>query len=87
LATKRKIGGRRQLADLTIIAQADTLILWHRELIENSSRNLSSVPFRAAEQTCSDHEIAGLQSLRSTPVSRRSVRCLLRGAVVFARFS
>ena len=34
LAVKGKALGRRQLEEVTIIAQADTVLRWHRELIE-----------------------------------------------------
>jgi transposase len=35
LAVKGKVLGRRKLEEVTIIAQADTVLRWHRELIEN----------------------------------------------------
>ncbi len=35
VAAKGKVLGRRQLEEVAIIAQADTILRWHRELIEN----------------------------------------------------
>jgi hypothetical protein len=49
LAVKGKVLGRQQLAKIATIAQADTILRWHRELIEprgnsNSSHNIGRPP-------------------------------------------
>ena len=42
LAVKGKALGRRQLGEVAIIAQADTVLRWHRELIENPEQRSNS---------------------------------------------
>jgi hypothetical protein len=42
LAVKGKALGRRQLGEVATIAQADTVLRWHRELIENPEQRSNS---------------------------------------------
>jgi putative transposase len=42
LAVKGKVLGRRQLEQLSVVAQADTLLRWHRELIDNPEQRSNS---------------------------------------------
>ena len=58
LAVKGKALGRRQLEEVTIIAQADTVLRWHRELIENPQRRSDSR--HAAGRPRIDQEVVGL---------------------------
>jgi putative transposase len=58
LAVKGKILGRRQLEEVTIIAQADTILRWHRELIEEPEQRSNSR--RAAGRPRIDQEVADL---------------------------
>lgn len=58
LAVKGKALGRRQLEEVTIIAQADTVLRWHRELIEKPEQRSNSR--RAAGRPRIDQEVAGL---------------------------
>jgi transposase len=49
LAVKGKALGRHELGEVAVIAQADTILRWHRELIENpqqrsNSRNVAGRP-------------------------------------------
>ena len=48
LAVKGKALGRRQLGEVAIIAQADTILRWHRELVEDAEQrsNAHSGPGR-----------------------------------------
>ena len=58
LAVKGKALGRRQLEEVTIIAQADTVLRWHRELIEKPEQRSNSR--RAAGRPRIDQEVASL---------------------------
>ena len=58
LAVKGRALGRRQLEEVTIIAQADTVLRWHRELIEKPEQRSNSR--RAAGRPRIDQEVAGL---------------------------
>ncbi len=42
VAAKGKVLGRHQLEEVAIIAQADTILRWHRELIENPKQRSST---------------------------------------------
>jgi transposase len=41
LAVKGKVLGRRQLEQVSVVAQADTILRWHRELIEKPEQHSS----------------------------------------------
>ena len=58
LAVKGKALGRRQLEEVTIIAQADTVLRWHRELIEKPEQR--SNLRHAAGRPRIDQEVVGL---------------------------
>jgi transposase len=58
LAIKGKALGRRRLEEVTIIAQADTVLRWHRELIENPEQRSDSR--HAAGRPRIDQEVVSL---------------------------
>jgi hypothetical protein len=58
LAVKGKALGRRQLEEVTIIAQADTVLRWHRELIEKPEQRSNSR--HAAGRPRINQEVVGL---------------------------
>jgi transposase len=58
LAAKGKALGRRQLGEVAIIAQADTVLRWHRELIENAEQRSSAR--RSSGRPRIDQEVVGL---------------------------
>jgi transposase len=58
LAVKGKVLGRRQLQEVTVIAQADTVLRWHRELIEKPEQRSNSR--HAAGRPRIDQEVVGL---------------------------
>jgi transposase len=58
LAVKGKALGRRQLGEVAIIAQADTVLRWHRELIEKPEQR--SNPRHATGRPRIDQEVVAL---------------------------
>jgi transposase len=58
LAVKGKALGRHELGEVAVIAQADTILRWHRELIENPQQR--SNPRHVAGRPRIDQEVVSL---------------------------